>query len=234
MKQILTGFFLLFSLAASAQRVVNVDKANGVPVNSFYTIEGNPVSTVRFVRLTDGTPYFRDQWMRGQALSVKDVPYRNAQVKLDLLEGELHFLNSRNEELVCTIPLKELTLTDTVSGASFHFVNAAYLPALAAEKKGWCLQLAEGRATLYQAFTKKVTEYKPYNSPVAEQRIATSEEFLLAGNGILLRAKKPKDLPALFPDKKAEMEAFLKSDAMQAGSTAERMTALVKHYNSLH
>jgi hypothetical protein len=191
------------------------------------------VVSARFVRLTEGSPYFKDVWMKGVAISDKNMRYKNAQVKLDLFENELHYLGPNDAELICTIPLKEITLTDTVTGASYHFVHTAAVPSLSQAKKGWYLPLAEGRASLFQGFVKTVQEYKPYNSPVAEQKIMTTEEFVLAANGSLFRPKKPKDVPDMLADKKTELEAFLKRDEMKNGSTSERLAAMIRYYNSL-
>lgn len=233
MKLLLSGVLLFPVLASFAQKVVDVDKADGAPINSFYTVNGSPVTNVRFVRLTDGTPYFKDTWMNSVAISDKNIRYQNRRVKLDLFDNELHFLTDDEAELICTLPLKDLTLTDTVTGASYHFVHSVAVPLLAQAKKGWYLQLVQGKASLFQAFAKTLQEFKPYNSPVAEQKIITTEEFILAGNGAMYRFKKPKEIPELLADKKAELEAFLKTDRMKNGSNAERIAAMVSYYNSL-
>lgn len=233
MKILLTSALAVLSFSCMAQKVVDVDKSDGVPINSFYTVNGTPVTNVRFVRLTDGTPYFRDSWMKGVAISTKDARYQNPQVKLDLLDNEVHFLVNRESELICTIPLKDITLTDTISGASYHFVWSPAVPGLPSAKKGWYLQLAEGKAALYQSFNKTVQEFKPFNSPVAEQKIVTTEDYFLTFNGNLFRPKKWKEIPTVLADKKEALEAFLKTDRMKEGSNAERMAAIVSYYNSL-
>lgn len=213
--------------------MVDVDKADGIPMNSFYSVNGEPITNTRYVRLTEGTPYFLDSWLPGVAVSDKDVRYKTKRVKLDLFGSEVHFLTEQDQELICTVPLKELTLTDAASGASYTFVQASFVPALSSVKKGWYRQLVTGTASLYVDLVKTISEFKPYNSPVAEQKIITTEEFLIAVNGNLLRAKKAKDVPALLPDKKSELENFLKRSELKNASNAERMTALINHYNSL-
>ncbi|WP_121353272.1 hypothetical protein [Flavisolibacter nicotianae] len=233
MKILLTSALAIFSFSCFAQKVVDVDKSDGVPINSFYTVNGTPVSNVRYVRVTDGTPYFRDSWMKGVAISAKDARYQNPRVKLDLMDNEVHFLVDRESELICTIPLKDITLTDTINGTSYHFVWSPAVPGLSSVKKGWYLQLAEGKASLYQVFNKTIQEFKPFNSPVAEQKIVTTEDYLLAYNGSLLHPKKWKEIPALLADKKEALDAFLKTDRMKEGSNAERMAAIVSYYNSL-
>ena len=140
MKLLLTCVLAAVSPAVFSQQVINVDKSDGIPVNSFYTVNGSPVVSARFVRLTEGTPYFKDAWMKGLAISDKNLRYQNAQVKLDLFENELHYLGSNGTEMICTIPLKDLTLTDTVSGASYHFVHSTAVPALSPLRGGRPIQ----------------------------------------------------------------------------------------------
>jgi hypothetical protein len=233
MKSLLFVSFLFWTAVAAAQTTINVDKVDGLPFNSVYTVSGTPFVNYRFVRLTDGTPYFKDAWMKGLVVSDKNLRFQSAQVKLDLLDNTLHFLTAENEELVCTLPIKEVTLIDTVNGRSYYFFHTAFVPLLASEKKDWYLQLVNGKASLFQAFNKTVQETKPYGSSVTEQKIVTTEEFIILRNGAPVRAKKLKELPEIMSDKKSELEAFLKQDAGKNASTAERMAAVVSYYNTL-
>lgn len=232
MKTMLVSCLLLLSTACFSQKTIDVDKVDGVPANSFYAVGGEPFVNVRFVRLVSGTPYFREEWMKGLALSDKNVGYQNRQVKLDLFDNELHYLDKDNAEMICTLPLKDITLTDTVTGNAYHFVHSSTLPGFPPAKR-WYLQLAKGKASLYEAFVKTVQESRPYNASTTEQTIVTTEDFFLVVDGTLLRPKKPKELPAMLADKRPELEAFLKGEASKSGSTAERMTAVARYYNSL-
>jgi hypothetical protein len=171
--------------------------------------------------------------MKGVAVSDKGQQYTSSRVKLDLIDNELHYLDQKGEAFINTVPLKQVTLTDSVSNTSYQFVYNTYVPALINVRRGWYRKLVEGKASLYQALVKTMQETKQYNSPVTEQKIITAEEFLLAHNDGVQKVKKPKDLLALLTDKKAEMEVFVKSNEAKSGSTAEQMTALVNHYNSL-
>ncbi len=61
MKALLTALFVAVTASAFAQQVIDVDKADNIPLNSFYTVSGSPVVTARFVRLVNGTPYFNEK-----------------------------------------------------------------------------------------------------------------------------------------------------------------------------
>ncbi len=170
--------------------------------------------------------------MKGVALSANGDRYRSPKVRLDLLDNQLYFLNDKEQEFVCTTPMKEVTLTDTSSGTAYHFVHASSMP-LSPGKKGWYQVLVKGKVPLYRYFTKILNETMPYGSSVSEQKITTSEEFLIGYNGALHSTRKLKDVPAILSNKRGELEKYMDADVMKTGTTAEKMTALVTYYNSL-
>ncbi|MBB1283276.1 hypothetical protein HRH25_02745 [Flavisolibacter sp. BT320] len=233
MKALLTALLLVSVTSASAQQVVNVDKMDVIPLNSFFTVSGSPVVNTRFVRLVEGTPYFSEKWMNVVAISEKGERYRSPQAKLDLFDNQLLFLNDKEKEFICTIPLKEITLTDTILGTSYHFVHASDLPFSADNKRGWYQELVKDKVPLYKQFAKVVSENKPYGSSVAEQKISTAETFLVGYNNALYSVKKPKEIPSILADKKKELEQYLQTGAGGNGSNTEKITALVTYYNSL-
>lgn len=233
MKPLLTALFAFASTCAFSQQVIDVDKMEVIPLNSFYTVSGSPVLNTRFVRLVEGTPYFSEKWMNVVAISEKGEHYRGPQARLDLFDNQLLFLNDNNREFICTIPLKEMTLTDTTTGNAYRFVQASQLPFAAVSKKGWYMELVNDKVPLYKQFTKVVSENKPYGSSVAEQKINTTELFLIGYYNALHPVKKPKDVPGILADRKKELEAYLQTEAGQKGSNTDKIIALVTYYNSL-
>lgn len=231
-------YYLLFAcccltLISFAQKTVDVDKSDGVAANSFYSVGGEPFVNTKFVRLTSGSPFFKDEWMKGTAVSAAGIRYKSGILKLDLLVNEVHFLDAAEKEMIVNSPLKELTLTDTISGKVYHFINASYAAPSPSAKKGWWLQAVSGKAALYQYFSKQLQENKPYGSATTEQTITTSEEFYILSNSALVQVKKPKDVAAILANKKAELEDFIKKNESKKISNAERLAQLVTYYNSL-
>lgn len=215
--------------AAFSQQVVDVDKVDGVPVNAFYTISGNPVSQVRFVRLTEGTPFFSDTWMKGVVISNEGKRYRSNDLRLNLIDGDVHFLTPTKEEYVCSLPLREVVLTNPQQKDTFRLLNSAFTPSLSPGKKGWYQPLVEGSASLYLYPSKVVQEVKEYGSSIAQQKIYTHDEYWLALDGALHRVKKSKDLLQLLPGHSAALKKVL--DEKQNLPVAVQMEALVQAYN---
>lgn len=217
----------LFGLAQV--RTVDVSK-NDLPANAYFSVGGEPFVNFKFVRLTEGSPYFKDEWLPATGLTANNARYKARRVKLDLLDGGILYLDSSGREMIATSPLKQLTLTDSASNKSYHFVHASLFPAL--PKRGWYWQLASGKAALYCYPQKNLTETQPYGSATKEQRITTNDEFYLAAAAVW-QIKKPADVLPLLPDKRPELEAWLKTKSSKGQSTAVQLTALVDYYNSL-
>src|SRR5215218_2724528 len=136
MKHFFIAVTCLLNIVSTAQKTIDVDKTTGVPQNSFYSVGGEPFVNVKFVRLISGTPYFKDEWMKGTGISGTGVIYKAGVLKLDLFDHQVHFLDASGNEMITTSPLKEVILTDTTTGKSYHFVHAS-LFALPTAKHGW-------------------------------------------------------------------------------------------------
>jgi hypothetical protein len=233
MKQLLIAFILFSYITATAQKVVDVSKNESLGPNNFFSVAGEPFVNAKFVRLKSGSPYFVDDWLKGRGVAESGQVYAGGTVKLNLLDNQILFINSKGEEMTSSIALKELMLTDTISGKKFQFISYSVLPASSLIKKGWYLQLATGKASLYQYFRKWMVEDKPYGSATFEQSIMTKEEFYVSVNGGVVQIKKAKDLPAILVDKKKEMENYLVQKDIQSLGTTDQFTSLINYYNSL-
>jgi hypothetical protein len=224
------GFFYV----TSAQKVIDVNKQNVTVGNDlFFTVGGEPFVNAKFVSLVEGTPYFKDEWLKGSIIMPAGKEYKDISVKVDLFDNELHYLDAKDVELVATSPVKEVVISDAL-GNSYRFVHTAFITqTAAAPKKGWLLLLSPGTASLYKSFTKVVSESKPYGSATTEQRMRTNESYMVYYNNSLLEIKKIKDAPTVLANKQKELEEFLKNKDDKKLSMDERFKALIEYYNSL-
>jgi hypothetical protein len=232
MKSLLVFLVSFAGTSLCAQRVVDVNKNERVDASMVQIVAGTPFVNAKFVSIVEGTPYFKDQWMKGVVVSPDDRIYKGGVYKLDLMDNELHYL-SDDKEMIATVPIKDITLEDDVTSQKYHFVHSSNFPESAGLKKGWYMQLASGKATLYLYLQKVITETKAYGSATAEQRIGTREEFYIAFNYFFNPVKKVKEAPSVFPKKNADMEKQFKIIDKQFRSNSEKLVALVNYYNSL-
>lgn len=214
---------------AGAQQVINVDKAEYNAANFFYTMSGEPVVKAKFVKLVEGTPFYKDEWQKSTIITPQGKVIKDMQVKIDLMDGKVHYLDAKGAEYIATTQVKEIVLNDSVNNKDFRFLSSFGLPLL---KQGWYVPLVEGRASLYKIFDKVLQENRPYGSGVNEQRITTREKYVLVVNNQAFYLKSDKEVPAALADKKGEVEAFLKTRNKKY-PLQEKLVETVTYYNTL-
>ena len=225
--------FLLLLRPCFAQQVVDVSKQDVQPGPSvFYAVGGEPFVNVKFVNLVEGSPYFKDEWFKGVVVDKADHQYKDVNLKIDLMDNNVHYLDDKEKELIVTTPIKEIVLTNT-AGDNFRFIHSSSFETINVKKEGWYLWLCSGVASLYKVFVKNLTEIKPYGSATFEQHIQTTEKYLVLHNNAFFEVKKLKDLPSVLANKKTELEAFLKNNDDQKASTDDRFVKMIEYYNTL-
>src|SRR4051812_3149368 len=105
----------------SAQKVIDVSKQD-VTVGSdiFYTVGGTPFVNAKFVSLVEGTPYFKDEWLKAKITMPAGKEYKDISVKIDLFDNELHYLDNKNTEFIATSAVKEVDISDA-PGNTYRF-----------------------------------------------------------------------------------------------------------------
>jgi hypothetical protein len=234
MKTVTTVLCLLLLNVGFAQQVVDVSKQDvRVGQNLFFVSGGEPFVLAKFVNLVEGTPYFKDEWLKGIIVSENDREYKNIDLKIDLLDNKIHYLDANGKEFIATTSVKEVVLSaDSVT--NYRFVHSStFSQSVNTMKDSWYLWLLTGTASLYKIFEKNLSEQKPYGSATFEQHIKTLEKYLILYNNAFLEVKKLKEVPSVLSNKKAELEAFLKTKDDPKASMDDRFIKLIEYYNSL-
>lgn len=221
-------------VVSAQQRVVDVDKSGGSPVRGFfYTVAGEPVSTAKYVRVIEGSPFFSEEWMKGSALMADGNYYGYYPMRLDLITGEVYFKNESGTEYIATKPIHELFLADTILNHAYHFVHSSAFVTAKAPEPGWYLLLYEGAlASLFKKFNKNIRESRPYGSATYEQTITTVPTYFIFFTGRFHRVKKPAEIPDILKDKKEPLRFFINKNQL-SGKTDADFVALLEHYHWL-
>jgi hypothetical protein len=233
MKSFLACLLSLISIISFSQRTVDVDKQDGKAVNSsnFFVVNGEPFVNVKFTRLVEGSPYFKDDWMKGVATADSFRTFSGT-LKLDLLDNQIHFLDKNGNEMVTNTRLQKLVLIDTNTRSTFTFIHSSGMNAPDA-KTGWYQVLGEApAATLYKKELKILQEMKPYNSATVEQYIRTSNHYFILAAGKFTGVKKIKDLADIFPDKKTEISKYISENKLNGKSDNDFINVMA-YYKSL-
>ena len=230
-----TVLFLLTCWAATlvhAQGGYNKNDFKTVSGSLFLTtITGEPINTNKYVRLVEGTPFFQDDWMQSIIVLKDGKRTQNLSARLNLLENDIVFRDSKGRELIVTQQVSEIVFMNKAEDSLFRFIHASVFGG-SGVRNGWYQWLHSGTASLYRWYQKELFEQKPYGSASVEQRITTKERYFVLLNGKLVPVKNLKELSGILPERKTEMEALLKK-LPASGTTEEKMIAAVSFYNSL-
>lgn len=225
MKKFLFSLLAFPCMMAGAQQRVDVNNENAAAL--FHSIGGEPVVTAKFTRLVEGTPYYKDEWVKGIIITPGGKEYKDIPVKLDLYHNEVRYMDNKDKEFIASTPIREVMIDN------IRFVHSSSLAGTANVKAGWYQVLHAGTATLYKYYKKDLSETKPFNSAVHEQTIKTTPVYYVRHNNALLEIKKLKDAPSILSDHTASLEKFLEKNDRKSDTMDDRFIKLVEYYNSL-
>ena len=234
MKRLLAFLFLLPALAGWCQqtKVVDVGKEEvRLSPGRFYSVGGEPVSPVKYVKVVDGSPYFSQSWMKGSLDLGDGRGYENLWLKLDLADNSVLFIDAEGRVMIANAVIKNISLTDSVTGKKYDFVFSPFIKGTGEIRKGWYQVIVSGKATLYKHLAKVINETKPYGQATYEQTIVTSSSYFLMTDSVFAPIKKIKALPDMLSDKKEELNQYLSGKNLP-GKTDAVYAGLVSYYNS--
>ena len=218
----------------NSQRVVDVEKetGNATIFNYVYTVAGVPFVNAKFARVTEGSPFFNEQMMKGTIILSEGKEYRNMMVRLNLLELQVNYVGEKQAEMVATTPVREVLLRDTINNKEHRFVFSDYIEVAEKPEKDFYELLQAGRAELYKQYRKRLVESKPYGSATVEQRIQTELKYFVLKGKQWARVKKLKDLVGLLNDKARDIAKFITDNKIE-GDNEVNFEKVIAHYNGL-
>jgi len=237
MRSLLIASALFLScLSGKTQQVVDVgtndfDATNhrGVVNN----VMGQLYQPTKYVKVTAGSPFFKDQYLKARLIDDKGDSYASNSVRLNLLDNQINFLDAEGTERVTTTPMKAVMLTDSASGAQFMFVLGEDLPkAERSLAKIWFQVLVNDTVSLCRQIKKSIHETIAYGTSTTDEDIVTADLYFVQINGVFSRVKTWADLIQLFSDKKDPIDQYVHSHHLK-GKSVEDYTQLVQFYNSI-
>jgi len=229
-------FFIALCLCvlfSPAQKTVDVTtgNVNAMSPAFFNVFGGEPFVLAKFTRLVEGSPYFNDNWMKGNVIVNGERQYSGIYLKMDLYDNEVHFQDQKGNEMIATTPIQKVLLVDTAAQRVYNFINGEFIQANS-HVKGWYQLLSEGKAILLKKFNKQMQEVKPYGSATVEQSIITSSRYYIMYDENFTEIKKIKEIAGILIDKKDEIAQYIKSNNLP-GKTDADFISLVNYYNQL-
>ncbi len=220
-------------LFSYSQQKVDVDKVEGVGVNQFYIVGGEPFSTTKYTKIVAGTPYFKKEWLEAILIPLTTTKkYKVEKARLDLLTNEVYFIDNDGVEKSALIEFKEIQFHDAANNSFYNLKKFSNPNSTNAKKPNWFLLLVPGELSLYKQNKKVIFESTPYGSSLTEQKIKDTEEYFLLMNDKLTPIKSITDLQQLLPKKKQEMESFI-NPLKKEKNKSEALIQAVTYYNSI-
>lgn len=233
MRKFFLFILLLPALAASTQKTVDVGKE---PVsfasNQLFTVGGEAYVKTKFARVVEGSAFFAEEFMQGAIILSEGREYKYKLVRLNLIDGQVNYINEQGAELVATTPIREVVFWDTLHKKDHRFVQSDYIEADKKPEKDFYELLQAGAAELYKQHKKALVESQQYGNATYEQRILTELRYFILHNKKWQRIKKLKDLPETLSDKKKELQQFISTQKLSA-DTEENFEKVVGYYNGL-
>lgn len=236
MQRILATAALILSLSHSnAQGVIDVNSSDGAETidrSVASAITGQIYMGTKYVRVTEGTPFFKEKFMHAVLYDRAGARYRAAAVRLNLLDNEINFLGAGGKEMIASTPIHQVNLTDSTSGEKYYFVQGDAIGV--ADKtldQAWFQVLVNDQTSLLVQLKKRIHEQPSYGTATHEQDIMTIEYYYLHKGGTLTAIKNWQDLQDQLKDQKPALDQFIKDHKLKGKNFAD-YTQLVTAYNA--
>jgi len=197
------------------------------------SVDGHIYFPTEYAKLTSGTPFFQDQFMKADLIDAEKKLYACNAVRINLLTNEVNFLDpASGKEMVVSAPLKWIRLTDPASNNKYLFIMGDQVPSIKKAQAGtWFQVLVNERVSLCRQETKSVKETIVFGQD-KQASISTDDFYFLNMNGDFKRVGGWKNLQELLSDKKGALDQYIHDHHLK-GKSAEEYTQLVEYYNSL-
>ena len=225
-------FYWLCCCGTQAQQNFDVnatDIAAGPGV--LYSINGQSFSRERFSNLVDGSPFFNEEFMKGDLVLENGKMVKNFSVRLNLLDGTLNYLNEKNEELEAAVPIREVHLTDPLTNQTYRFVHSKYM--CNGSGKSWNRIIDTGAVSLYMNEVRVMTESKSYGSATLQQNILKDQSYLVVRGSDCTKIKTAGELASKLVNIDPSFQETIARQKIK-GKSEKDLLELIKIYNATH
>ncbi|MCU0333958.1 MAG: hypothetical protein MUF62_02780 [Chitinophagaceae bacterium] len=181
-------------------------------------------------KVVEGSPFFNANWRPAALLLSNGEVIEQLQVKVNLLENQIHYLDPAGREMVTMQEVKSVIFLDEANDTSAVLVNRLALTTATAAPDGWMQLLSKGKATLLKRMIKQDVEVKGYGASTVVTHINTTTQYLLLFNGRIEKIQTLADIAD-----RLENAPFSTWAAKQRGDkkSEELLKKAIDYFNSL-
>jgi hypothetical protein len=186
--------------------------------------------TPKYARVTEGSPYFRDEWSEGSLLLENGKVAEHIQLRLDLFGKEIHYKNADSQEMILTTPTRAVMLMGA-EGRIFFVPGTPWREIDKALDGAWLQVLVNDTVSLLHEIRKSMIDRTPFGGSTVSV-ISDFHIYYVQMNKKLIPIRSWSDLPGLFGDKKEEVTTFIHDHHLK-GRAPEEYAQVVAYYNTL-
>jgi hypothetical protein len=229
MKTLILLLFLFLSLSTLAQGNYELNQA----IDFFRTnkmINGE-IKNMLTEKDIDGSPYLTEEFITGTVYTSSKIQYNDIPLRYNIYNDQMQFKSPDGKIAAIAAP-------EIIDKVVFGDYTMEYIPFINAKKvrRGFFVLLLEGKASLYARPNVDYREPVPpgaYKDAEAAKFIEKPYTYYIRiGMEAAQLIEKKKDLEAVFPDHKKEIENFIKKNKVNHRKE-DKLKALVEYYNSL-
>ena len=183
----------------------------------------------------EGSPYLYENYRPAEITTTNNRVYKDVNVKINLAENIVQFINDRGEELVATIPIKQIRLLGLNStGGLQELVFLSLNKSINTPNDSVYQVLDSGRVSLLAHVRVNYRDEKRYGQAGITRIFKTSYTYYIWRDGKKERLERNKDavLQAL-ADKRTEVEAYVRKESLGYRSEND-LAKIFRFYNSSH
>lgn len=211
--------FAMLCLSAEVYSQTYLQEVNGRPIRANTNTE------------VSGDPYLFPEWKEAVVELADGRSFKNIPVKLDILNQQLLFAGSNNEELEFIDKVKAFIIKDE---NRHHIFKNGYPSTKSTTSDAFFEVLSEGKITLLKRQWKVIWEEKTYNSATKTQNILDNTAYYVIqpGDNSLDQIKlQKKAIMNMIKDKEPKVSEFIKKESIDFDE--EGTAKIITFYNSL-
>lgn len=225
---------LAAGVSADAQKAFNLFTFGDGDVLSqqvFASLGGDRFTSVpKYAKVTEGTPWFRDEWSYGSLLLESGKVANHIELRLDLFGKEIHYKDADSQELVLTTPIRAVMLADP-GGRMIFIPGTPWRDVDKALDGAWLQVLVNDTVSLLYEVRKSMVDRTPFGGSTVSI-MSDFHIYYLQMNKRFLRVRSWSDLPAMLGDRKEAVTKFIRDNHLK-GHTPDEYAQVVAYYNTL-
>jgi hypothetical protein len=210
--------------------------SNGQQVAYFNDGDGKPIYFSRTNFTEEGNACLYNEYRLARVTTNSNVIYDSINVKLNLINGDIQYLDAKGKEMVTLIPVKKIQFYSCIKDGELFPASALIgLPAGLNQAGSEIYEVLDsGKIQLLKQIKMTYRDETKYGQAgIVRIYEKKSQLYWLGGNKKLQKIEKSKkDILDLITDKKEIMQNFIQTQNLNYRNEKDLIT-IFKYYNSL-